>query len=168
MRLAFSAGTTWEWTVPPGDYDPSSDTLTLYALGPERLEITATASADGQFAVLQTPVQTAPVVPGVYTVRGQVTQGAAVYSHAPADAVLIVSPNLTVDVVHDVRSTQERELEMVDRLIRARLTEDVAAVSGVGGSVTRESLKTLYKRRALLRAAIARATFQVSRDLRFR
>ena len=139
--LELVAGNSWKWTRDLSDFPASVWTLTYYFRNAAN-KFNAVASADGDtHSVSVAPATTAAYVAGTYTWEAYATDGTDRYL---ADSgSLVVTADLSVDEVNDLRSHWQIVLDNVEAVIQNRATKDQLSYSISGRSLQRMPIADL-------------------------
>jgi hypothetical protein len=98
----------------------------------------------------------APLLPGMYQWTDRVTKGSEIYDVATGR--VLISRNLATALAGDAQSSDEKELELVQAEIKARLTGGtIEGYTVESESVSKTNLEHLYAREKTLRRRITRA-----------
>lgn len=132
------AGTTAEWTVPAGDYDASTWTLSYSLLSKDKNRITITSSDDGNgdHSVALTAATTGAYTEGEYFWQRFVTDGSD--THMTGQGRLTVAPNYTSASI-DPRSSAQKALDALTAVREGKASGDQLTFAIQGRSISRMS-----------------------------
>lgn len=153
LPTSIVAGTTVKYTRSDVNYPASQGwSNVLHLVGAQVIPpISGTAVGDS-FQFVITPTMTATVKPGRYQWREFPTKGADIF--LAAGGVVEILPNIAASGAGEMRTWEERCLELVELRLEGRFTADMERYSVGGRSVEKMNMVELMRARNWLKTQV--------------
>ena len=146
--LQFTAGDSVKWTIAIPDYAASDGNVLSYSFVNSAGAFTeSTSTADGDsHAIVITAADSVDFTAGVYTWQAYITTSGSERYQVRAGTTLVKTNYATG--AFDSRSHVKKVLDAIEEVIEGRASEDAAALSVAGRSITKMTLEELISARS--------------------